>query len=82
MSRCQLRSATVWPQPADPVAVYWGHYSNTAAQLACMRPLLAAPWTFLLTLAGSELVLRTNRKQKTDSLVLTWLCDRLSCLCD
>ena len=42
--------------------MYWGTYSLVEAELACLADLLAVPgWKFALNLAGSELMLATNR---------------------
>ena len=44
------------------VPVYWGTYSIVEAELACLADLLAVPgWMYAVNLAGSEVVLATNR---------------------
>ena len=42
--------------------MYWGTYSIVEAELACLADLLAVPgWMYAVNLAGSEVVLATNR---------------------
>ena len=44
------------------VPVYWGTYSIVEAELSCLSDLLAVPgWMYAVNLAGSEVVLATNR---------------------
>ena len=56
------------------VPVYWGTYSIVEAELACLADLLAVPgWMYAVNLAGSEVVLATNR-----SRTLFWVISNLS----
>ena len=54
-------------QSSTSVPVYWGHFSNVEAELACMRDLLNLDmdWQYLLNMAGSELMLSTNKELVT-----------------
>ena len=46
------------------VPVYWGTYSIVEAELSCLADLLAVPgWLYAVNLAGSEVVLATNRSR-------------------
>ena len=46
------------------IPVYWGTYSIVEAELACLADLLAVPgWRYAVNLAGSEVVLATNRSR-------------------
>ena len=51
-------------QSSTSVPVYWGHYSNVEAELACMTDLLNLDmdWQYLVNMAGSELMLFTNKE--------------------
>ena len=44
--------------------VYWGHFSIVQAELICMRDLLTngRNWSYALNMAGSEVMLATNRE--------------------
>ena len=46
------------------VPVYWGHFSIVEAELICLSDLLAldVQWKYAIDLAGSELVLLTNKE--------------------
>ena len=54
-------------QSSTSVPVYWGHFSNVEAELACMRDLLNLDmdWQYLINMAGSELMLSTNKELVT-----------------
>ena len=46
------------------VPVYWGHFSIVEAEIICLSDLLSLdiPWKYAIDLAGSEMVLLTNKE--------------------
>ena len=51
-------------QSSQSVPVYWGHFSIVEAELLCLKDLLntGRNWSFVLNMAGSEVMLLTNRE--------------------
>ena len=47
----------------EAVAVHWGHFSIVEAELSCLQDLLHnnRSWQYALDMAGSEVMMFTNR---------------------
>ena len=54
--------------PARSVPVYWGHYSIVEAELICLTDLMESGrnWSYAVDMAGSELMMSTNRELVED----------------
>ena len=54
--------------PARSVPVYWGHYSIVEAELICLTDLMESGrnWSYAIDMAGSEVMMSTNRELVDD----------------
>ena len=50
--------------PAQSVPVYWGHFSIVEAELFCLTDLMdnGRDWSYAVDMAGSEVMMYTNRE--------------------
>ena len=70
MMQCYRRrySGSYIQSPARSVPVYWGHYSIVEAELICLTDLMESGrnWSYAIDMAGSEVMMSTNRELVED----------------